>query len=146
MNFLHTSLGCAIIATFLYGINAPVMKAAGNAGASPSGMALIYGIGSIIVAIMMKGNSPMFQSTSSIILSIPIGFICGFAFLFVGNAFNLPGGNVGIITTLIAAHCIVATIGSAIFMGELAKIHLLRFVSGTILILLGVYVVSTSPK
>jgi drug/metabolite transporter (DMT)-like permease len=109
-------------------------------------MTLMYGIGCLIIAFVAKRDGAMFPNTKSFLLSCLVGGMSAAAFYIVGLAFKFPNGNVSIITTLIASHCLIAAIIGMLFMGEQAHIHVLKFCVGASMILGGVYIVSTSIK
>lgn len=136
----------SLIAAILYGFGGPVMKYAGLAGATPNGLALMYGVGLIIMSFNLGGKATFFTTPTGAVLGLLVGLMFGLAFRAIARAFTLPTGYVSVVLLITAAYPVISCLYGLLFMGESQHVLLGRLIIGTGLVVSGVYCVSTSIK
>lgn len=146
-SILNSPVALALIAALCYGFGGPIMKAAGQAGAAPSGLAFMYALGAAIVVVNWGGGqTTLFASPKSAFLALVMGLMLGVAFRCIAHAFTLPTGHLSIVLILVASYPLISSACGLIFFGEADKIILPRLILGSLLVVGGVFLVSTSNK
>ena len=136
----------ALIAALFYGLGGPVMKSAGIAGATPSGLAFMYALGAAVVAVNWTGQTTLFSSSKAAILALLMGLMFGLAFRALAHAFTLPTGYLSIVLVISASYPLVSSVCGLIFFDEASRMILPRIILGSLFVVGGVYLVGTSLK
>lgn len=136
----------ALLAASMYGLGGPVMKMAGNAGATPNGLALGYALGALLVLSNWSGPTTLFTSPYAAALAALWGLMMGIAMRAVGQAFALPTGYISLVVTITAAYPLISTACGLIFFDEAARVVLGRMIIGSMMVVGGVYLVGTSVR
>lgn len=143
---LNSPVLLAIVAAFCYGIGGPLMKLAGQNGATPNGLAFTYALGAAIFAVNWTGQTTLFNSPLGAWLGLAMGILFGLAFRALALAFTLPTGYISVVLVAAAAYPLISSAIGLTFLGEAGKVFLPRLLVGSFATVVGVYLVSTSIK
>lgn len=143
---LNSPVLLAIIAAICYGVGGPLMKLAGQHGATPNGLAFMYALGAALFAVNWTSQTVLFSSVRGVWFALAMGVLFGLAFRTISLAFTLPTGYISIVLVAAAAYPLISSVIGLTLLGEADKVLLTRLVIGSLLTILGVYLVSTSIK
>lgn len=132
-------------AALCYGLGSPFWKVAVNHGASTTGIALAYGLTGAAIC-WFNGETTLFGSVKGFGYAMTVGMFFGIALYSVGRAFSTPTGYVSLIAIIVASYPLVSTAISLVFLGEADKFRLVPLLIGTMLIVAGLVLVTTSMK
>ncbi|OGD70157.1 hypothetical protein A3I18_02270 [Candidatus Campbellbacteria bacterium RIFCSPLOWO2_02_FULL_35_11] len=143
------ALTLSIIASLGYGICAPFAKMAFKNGMHANGFSLLYGL--ILVAISLPtiysgGMRMLFPSNPALWYGIISTIICAVGFKAQTDASAMPTSLLALVSIIAATYPLVSATILLPFMGEAGKIIVPKFLAGSVLIIAGGYLVSTSIK
>lgn len=136
----------AIVAAICYGLGGPLMKIAGQSGATPSGLCLMYALGVAMVCVNVKGPTLLFQSPRAILPAIAMGLLCGLASRAITRAVTLPSGQISVVLVISSCYPLLSSAIGLSFLGEASRVVLPKLAIGSLLIVGGVILVSTSQR
>jgi len=139
----------ALIASLSYGIATPIVKIAFNKGMHPDGYALSYAIGLLIFVVAtstQQGFSVLFPSQSVFWIGIVAGMLCAVGFKTMATALAIPTSLIAIVTILVATYPIISSAISLTWMKEASQVQLTKLIIGTIMVISGGLLVTTSIR
>ena len=143
---LNSPIILAIIAAICYGLGGPLMKMANQAGATPSGLGLMYAIGAAIACLNPKGQTVLFTNSRAILPSMMLGLLFGLAFRALARAITLPTGQMSIVLVIASTYPLLSSAIGLSFFGEASRVILPKLAIGSLLIVGGVILVGTSQR
>jgi hypothetical protein len=143
MNILNSPNLLALVTLFTYGLGAPFIATATKNGATPAGVAILYGTVGMVLAMLNEGSLALAHSVKGISYAAVTGLVLGIGLVSFTRALSLPGSNPAILTTISSAYPVV-TILVALLMRTAGDVNLPRLVIGTLMAITGVILVATS--
>lgn len=142
-------LKLAVIASLGYGLCMPFAKMAYKNGMHANGFSLLYGI--ILVTISLPtiysgGMITLFPSNPALWYGIISTLICAVGFKAQADASASPASIIAVVSIIASTYPLVSSSVLLPFMGEAGKIIVPKFLFGSVLIIAGGYLVSTSLK
>lgn len=132
-----------IAAALLYGVGGPVMKIAGQSGASANGILLMYGLGAVVVALGTSGSNAIAYATpQGFVAAVGVGLMFGLAFKCIAQAFSLPGGLITVVLGVTASYPLFSSIIELTMMGQAKNVNVGYAVFGVLLVISGGYLLS----
>jgi hypothetical protein len=128
----------------IYAVATPVMRTAGNAGATLTGFCLGYALPLFIAGVLYRpfDGMPSVGSGKSFLLALVAGALFTIGYLMSGRAFSFNAGHGSIVGTIIASFPVLSTPLCLIVLGEADKVRTPWVIVGTFLTVAGVVVIA----
>jgi drug/metabolite transporter (DMT)-like permease len=143
-NYMGIVLG-GIVPAIIFGIGGIFVKASNQQGISVNYFTLISGIGAVVISIVsfivMEEKLINIQSG---VYAFFVGVTWAGGILFVIMALAKYNTPISIISPLNCTACLVTVLLALLIFSEWKEMHVLRLLIGTILIIMGAMLVSTS--
>lgn len=122
---LHPSIYLALAASLMYGIAAPMIKVTGQAGASTSGLLMVYGLGLIVVSFLylMVSKNQITLGSQGAVFIISLGAVLGLACLTMFAAFGQRGASVSVVITLASMGPVITAFIEILFMDASSRVR-----------------------
>ncbi len=144
-----SALKLAVIASLGYGLCAPFVKMAFKNGMHANGFCLLYGIILIMISIptiYSGGMTTLFPSNPALWYGIISTIICAIGLKAQTEASATPTSILAVVSIIAATYPLVSSTILLPFMGEAGKIVVPKFLLGSVLVIAGGFLVSTSIK
>ena len=145
--FLSNPILLALVAATCYGIGSPIMKIAGQNGASANGILFMYGVGALIFSLGTARASPIvYGSNYGLIFSLLVGFMMAVAFRCLGQAFSLKTGYITVVGGLVATYPMLASLIEIFLMGQAKHFNIGLAIGGVSMIIGGCFMLILCTK
>lgn len=137
----------SLLAALGFGLAGPISKLAFNKGLQTNGLVYSYAFGLILLTFLSgtpKGFSATFPTTASLVWGLVAGLVCAIGFKASAMALAVPDSLVAVVAVLSATYPVISIAVSIPLFDE--KLIMTRFIPGAIMIMGGVYLVSSSTK
>ncbi len=149
---MSLTLKFALLSALFFGVGGPLAKMTVNNYTMDVRLFLVVnGICSALVGILALGYKDIgsFVSTPSmgaIFLAVLTGLVMNSSYLFSNLSLSLKDGTVSVTYAITAAAPLLSILISLCFLNEANKVILLKLLIGALMIIIGVYIVTTSIK
>ncbi len=138
----------SLVAAIGFGLAGPLAKIAFNKGLQANGLIYSYALCLMLLTFVgngtQKGIGSVFPTTGSLVWGLVAGLVAAIGFKATSSALAIPDSMVSIVTVLSAAYPLISIAISIPLFDE--KMIMTRFLPGSLMIIGGVYLVSTSTK